>query len=278
MNEEQNLSVDTRVIPREISVNESLMYQTDYELFLKSKRVARKTIVNQYKSDILNVITNDIFEAGIISQSEFYISDTANEDNVEYIREAANELYLEYYNNPHILTGLLIMMGTLNYEKAEPQGQTMALGLLQHEDISVRDRAIQAFERWNSKKGLTVLKSLHCDIKWLERYVNKVISYLERDGKDQLPYLVRKLNKRENIDIIGNTENVENMFADAATSEFRSKNGTLSTWRIEFIEKLDEAILAIVVTSSKIERMDFIVINTEYLDEQHLEYAQTYAG
>ena len=68
------------------------------------------------------------------------------------------------------------------------------------------------------------------------------------------------------------------MFADAATSEFRSKNGTLSTWRIEFIEKLDEAILAIVVTSSKIERMDFIVINTEYLDEQHLEYAQTYAG
>ena len=76
------------------------------------------------------------------------------------------------------------MMGTLNYEKAEPQGQTMALGLLQHEDISVRDRAIQAFERWNSKKGLTVLKSLHCDIKWLERYVNKVISYLERDGKD----------------------------------------------------------------------------------------------
>lgn len=184
MNEEQNLSVDNRVIPKEISVNESLMYQTDYELFLKSKRVARKTIVNQYKSDILNVITNDIFEAGIISQSEFYISDTANEDNVEYIREAANELYLEYYNNPHILTGLLIMMGTLNYEKAEPQGQTMALGLLQHEDISVRDRAIQAFERWNSKKGLTVLKSLHCDIKWLERYVNKVISYLERDGKD----------------------------------------------------------------------------------------------
>lgn len=93
-----------------------------------------------------------------------------------------------------------------------------------------------------------------------------------------MAYLVRKLNKRENVDIIGNTEDVENMFADAATAEFRSKNGTLSTWRIDSVDKLDEAVLAIVVTSSKIERMDFIVIDTDYLDEQQLEYSQTYAG
>lgn len=93
-----------------------------------------------------------------------------------------------------------------------------------------------------------------------------------------MAYLVRKLNKRENVDIIGNAEDVENMFADAATAEFRSRNGTLSTWKIESVDKLDEAVLAIVVTSSKIERMDFIVINTDYLDEQHLEYDQTYAG
>lgn len=189
INEEQAPSVNTRVMPREISVNESSMRQTDYKLFLESEfleseKKAREIIVRQYKSDILNVIVNDIFEAGIISQSEFYISNTADENNIEYIREAANELYLDYYNDSHILTGLLIMMGTLEYEKAKPQGQTMALGLLQHEDISVRDRAVQAFERWNSKKGLLVLKCLHCDKKWLQRYVDKVISYLERDGKD----------------------------------------------------------------------------------------------
>ena len=93
-----------------------------------------------------------------------------------------------------------------------------------------------------------------------------------------MAYLVRKLNKRENVDVIGNTEDIENMFADAATAEFRSKNGTLSTWKIDSVDKLDEAVLAIVVTSSKIERMDFIVIDTDYLDEQHLEYSQTYAG
>lgn len=76
------------------------------------------------------------------------------------------------------------MMGSLSYNDAYPQGQTMALGLLQHECITVRDRAIQVFERWNSKKGINVLKSLHCDRVWLQKYVDKVIQYLERDGED----------------------------------------------------------------------------------------------
>lgn len=176
--------VNSRVMPREISVNESSTRQDDYNPALKSEREARRTVVMQYKSDILNVIRNDFYEAGFVSQSEQYILNNANENSVEYIREASNELYLEFYNDSHVLTGLLIMMGTLNYEAAEPQGQTMALGALQHEDISIRDRAIQAFERWNSKKGLPVLRSLHCDRAWLQRYVDKVISYLERDGVD----------------------------------------------------------------------------------------------
>ena len=187
INEEQgeiNSSRDSRVLPRDISISESSLRQSDLDPVLSSERDARKRVVLQYKSDILNLIRNDYFEAGFVSQSEQYVLNTANDDSVEYIREAANELYLEYYNDPHVLTGLLIMMGTLDYEAAEPQGQTMALGLLQHEDISVRDRAIQAFERWNSKKGLPVLKSLHCDRAWLQRYVDKVIAYLERDGVD----------------------------------------------------------------------------------------------
>lgn len=173
---------ESRVMPRDISINESSLRQSDLDPRLISERDARKIVVKQYKSDILNTIRNDTYEPGFVSQSEYYISNMADETNYEYVREASNELYLEYYNDAHILTGLLIMMGTLSYEDAEPQGQTMALGLLQHEDISVRDRAIQVFERWNSKKGLSVLRSLHCDRAWLQRYVDKVIAYLERDG------------------------------------------------------------------------------------------------
>lgn len=93
-----------------------------------------------------------------------------------------------------------------------------------------------------------------------------------------MAFLVRKLIKRESIELIGNADNVEEMFADAATSEFRSKAGTLSMWRIDSIEKLDEAVLAIIVTLTKVETMDYIVINMDYLDEEGLSYKQTYAG
>ena len=76
------------------------------------------------------------------------------------------------------------MLGILSYEQASPQGQIMALGLLQHENFSVRDKAIQTFERWNSKKGINILSHLNCDDIWLQNYIDKVIKYLERDGID----------------------------------------------------------------------------------------------
>ncbi len=187
INDEQyvvHILKDTRILPRVINNSESTINFKDFNTLLASEQKARENIVLQYKNDIINVIRNDYFEAGIISQSENYILNIANTNNYEYIRDAANNLYLEYYNDSHILTGLLIMMGTLSYEDALPQGQTMALGLLQHKEISVRDRAVQVFERWNSKKGLDVLKELHCDQEWLQDYVNKVIKYLEKSGKE----------------------------------------------------------------------------------------------
>lgn len=50
--------------------------------------------------------------------------------------------------------------------------------------LSVRDKAIQCFERWNSKKGLAYLRNVSCYPKWLQNYVDKVIMYIERDGME----------------------------------------------------------------------------------------------
>ena len=93
-----------------------------------------------------------------------------------------------------------------------------------------------------------------------------------------MAYLVRKLNKRESVDKFGEADCIETMPADAATCEFRTTDGRLSTWRIESLDDIGQAVLAIVVTSSKVERMDFIVIDTDFLDERGLVYNQTYAG
>lgn len=93
-----------------------------------------------------------------------------------------------------------------------------------------------------------------------------------------MSFLVRKLNKRAYLNSLTEYDNIENIFADVPTNEFRTMNGTLSTWIIDDIEKIDDAVLAIALSSSKITKMDFIIIDTKLLDEMELEYKQTYAG
>lgn len=147
----------------------------------------KEIIVENFHSEILSVIQNDSFEDGEISQSEQYMDEYYNDMNASYIKEALMKIYLEYFSDKyaeHILTGILTMLGVRTYEEMQPHGQTMVLGLLQHRDIYLRDKAIQTFERWNSKKGITILEGLQCDQKWLQNYVDKVIMYLKRDGVD----------------------------------------------------------------------------------------------
>lgn len=178
--------INNRVTPIDISINVSSDQNKGNDFHNKeTEKEIRKRLIEQYKADIYNTIINDEFESGEISNCERFIINKVNNNNIEYTKEAANELYLENYKeHPDILVGLYIMLGTLTYADAYPQGQTMALGGLQHREIEVRDRAIQMFERWNSKKGIPVLEGLHCDQQWLQKYVSEVIRYLYRDGEE----------------------------------------------------------------------------------------------
>ncbi len=93
-----------------------------------------------------------------------------------------------------------------------------------------------------------------------------------------MSYLVRKINKKKNIDLLQGELDFNSLSADVPTGEFKTINGTLSTWFIESLEELDNAVLAITVTSSKISKMDFVVIDTNVLKKYNLDYKQTFAG
>lgn len=155
---------------------------SEKDIAKQANETAQKELLQQFKQDIINVISNDFFEDGVVSNSERYILEMYSEDNASILKQAIMDLYLEHYDNGEILTGLLIMVSSLTYADAKPHGPIIALGVLQHRDNALRDRAIRAFERWNSREGISILKALHCDVGWLQRYVDKVIQYLERDG------------------------------------------------------------------------------------------------
>lgn len=93
-----------------------------------------------------------------------------------------------------------------------------------------------------------------------------------------MPYLVRKLNKSDVISSLYGEIDITRVPADLPTTEFRTKCGTLSTWQIDSLDDLDNAVLAIAVTSSEITKMDFIIIETDILQDNNLKYKPSYAG
>lgn len=93
-----------------------------------------------------------------------------------------------------------------------------------------------------------------------------------------MSFLIRKINKRALFEHFKEYSNVNDMCADLPTSEFRTRQGTLSTWKVDSMDDINEAMLAIIISSSEISKMDFIVIDTNFLDELGLEYKHTDPG
>lgn len=145
---------------------------------------ARKSIISQYINEICILIRQDDFIDGEVSESEHYIADAYNRDQIDYIAEALMKIYSSSFGDSHILEGILKMISCIPYEAIAPNGQIMAMGLLTNKDLSVRDKAIQCFEKWNSKKGLNYLRNIECSPGWLQKYVDKVIMYIEREGDE----------------------------------------------------------------------------------------------
>lgn len=146
------------------------------------EKESRDKIILQYANEIRILIKNDEFLDGELSNSELYMIDAYKQGNLDYVIDAIMYVYSNNLLDKHMLEGILSMIASVPYDIIFPKGQIMAMGLFVNKELSVRDKAIQCFERWNSKKGLNFLKSVNCDPKWLQKYVQKVIMYIERDG------------------------------------------------------------------------------------------------
>lgn len=156
-------------------------YNNDKELEREMQEF-RKGKIMQFSNEISIIINHDEYVDGEVSQSEIFMKEAYENEQMDYIMEALMQIYMDNLSNVHVLEGILVMISCVPYEVVQPKGQAIAMGLLSNKELLIRDRAIQCFERWNSKKGLDVLKSLDCQPKWLQKYVDKIIKYIERDG------------------------------------------------------------------------------------------------
>lgn len=158
-----------------------IYYKNDKDLDKEIQKYRRGKIM-QFSNEISLIINHDDYSDGEMSQSEIFMKEAYENEQMDYVMESLMQIYLDNLLNVHVLEGILVMISSVPYEAVQPKGQTMAIGLLSNKELIIRDRAIQCFERWNSKKGLGVLKSIICEPKWLQKYVDKIIMYIERDG------------------------------------------------------------------------------------------------
>ena len=132
---------------------------------------------------LLYHIRQDDFTAGEISGTEEYILTIVEKLGWKKTLQWLQKVAWNKFYDSHVVTGILHSLSHYDYNDiALGGGMWIAMGLLRHEDIYVRDLAVRAFENWNSKKAIPALKSLNCGESWQQDYVDSVILALESEG------------------------------------------------------------------------------------------------
>lgn len=146
------------------------------ENFLNESR--KDELEREFTSALLTSLRQESVSPGVVGQADALVSRSIAQNRLATL-EWLNSLYLRFFDNTSVAADLLMLVGRLPYETANPFGVTMALGGLTHKSPAVQEAAIRAFERWANKESLQVLKQVHFQADWLKDYADDVISDLE---------------------------------------------------------------------------------------------------
>lgn len=134
----------------------------------------------KYTKELLTIILEQDFEYGFDSPADLFIKRLLNQ-NPTVTKDWLNSVFIDYFHDTRIIIGLLQIISHIEYFEIYPQGPTMAVAALSHVDSEVRECGIRAFENWGTVESLNVLRNLRCQEKWLQEYVQQVISDLEEE-------------------------------------------------------------------------------------------------
>ena len=142
------------------------------EQLLKEKRL--------FANELISLIRNEAFEYGIDTKADALVR-RYMELNPLLTKEWINAIFVDNFADVFILVGLLRIIARLDYTEIFPQGQTMAVAALSHKNTEVKDCGIRAFESWGTIESLKILGNLTVGIRWLQEYIDDVVSDLRKE-------------------------------------------------------------------------------------------------
>ena len=156
-----------------LSVSSSL--HNDYGNQAQIKKDERK-----FANSLISFIQNEEFEYGIDTKADAFVRRYMGLDPL-LTKEWINAIFIDNFADVSVLVGLLRIVARLDYLEIAPQGQTMALAALAHENSEVKECGVRAYESWGTIDSLKELEHLKVGIQWLQEYIDNVVSDLKKE-------------------------------------------------------------------------------------------------
>ena len=133
-----------------------------------------------FAKELISLILNEEFEYGIDTKADAFVRRYMDLDPL-LTKEWINTIFVDNFADVSILVGLLRIIARLDYTEIFPQGQTMALAALSHENTEVKECGVRAYESWGTIDSLNELEHLKVEIQWLQEYIDDVVSDLRKE-------------------------------------------------------------------------------------------------
>lgn len=146
---------------------------------LVSKEQQYKQTVSKIESKLLLALKDFSIESEKMSYAESLIYEYSKQYTLRLVGEALTDIYIKCYDQPKVIAGICSSLERFDASEVSPWGQSIVIGLVNHNNDYVKERVISLIENWGDSSLLPALKSIDIKSKWMQEYVDDVVEYLE---------------------------------------------------------------------------------------------------
>lgn len=128
-------------------------------------------------------------ESKLVERFELYNYDQDSEDffwpivdqvkTLSLLGAAILSIIAKYNDHTNILCAIAKCLCSFELEQTEEWGPMVLISLMAHRNETVKEYAVFLLENWEDRTLLPILRNLDINSKWLNEYINSVITNLE---------------------------------------------------------------------------------------------------
>lgn len=148
----------------------------DYlQISKRVNKIREDKFYQSLKREFSHEMKDDRIEDGIYSKTDHICFKYAKID-LTLFKQSINSIFNENFaNNINVILFILSAIAKMEYDDIYPNGKTMVLLALHHENDEVKDAALSAIDSWEAINFVSDLKVLEIKKTWLKDYIDNLI-------------------------------------------------------------------------------------------------------